>query len=38
VPGVVGVGRVLPPSGLYSEALPERGPFFKLAVYLRVGK
>ena len=27
-----------PYSGLYGEALPERGAFFKLAVYKRVGK
>ena len=25
-------------SGLYGEAPPKRGAFFKLAVYLRVGK
>ena len=29
---------VAPYSGQYGEALPERGAFFKLAVYLRVGK
>jgi len=31
-------GGGTPYSGLYREAPPQRGPFFKLAVYLRVGK
>ena len=31
-------GRGTPLNGLYGEAPPERGAFFKLAVYLRVGK
>jgi len=32
------VGGGTPYSGLYGEAPPERGAFFKLAVYKRVGK
>ena len=31
-------GRGTPNSGLYGEAPPERGAFFELAVYKRVGK
>ena len=31
-------GGDTPYSGLYGEAPPERGAFFKLAVYKRVGK
>ena len=33
-----GGGGNIPYSGLYKEAPPERGAFFKLAVYQRVGK
>ena len=33
-----GGGRSTPYSGLYGEAPPETGAFFKLAVYKRVGK
>jgi len=33
-----GGGGDTPYSGLYKEAPPERGAFFKLAVYQRVGK
>ena len=32
-PGWRGGGGSTPYSGLYGEALPERGAFFKLAVY-----
>ena len=33
-----GGGGVTPYNGLYGEALPERGIFFRLQVYERVGK
>ena len=33
VEGILGGGRDTPYSGLYREALPESGAFFKLAVY-----
>ena len=32
-----GGGRGTPYNGLYGEALPERGTFFRLEVYKRVG-
>ena len=32
-----GGGGATPYNGLYGEALPERGTFFKLQVYKRVG-
>ena len=31
-------GAGTPYNGLYEEATPERGPFFRLQVYERVGK
>ena len=36
-PGVGGGGGVTPYNGLYGEAPPERGTFFRLQVYKRVG-
>jgi len=30
-------GEAVPYNGLYGEALPERGTFFRLQVYKRVG-
>ena len=35
---ICGGGGVTPYGGLYGEAPPERGAFYKLAVYKRVGK
>jgi len=37
IPGVPGVRRGTPYNGLHAEAPPERGTFFRLQVYKRVG-
>ena len=36
-PGMRGGGEDTPYNGLYGEALPERGTFFRLQVYERIG-